>query len=108
MYAPYCKACKAFGVKFRKLATDKGDRINAVGEVVQPGDARFGELDYASNIKLCKELGVNKFPTVLIFRGGEDDNIQFKDQLLSEITCKQKDAVEEIVTKIDQLVLSSY
>mmetsp|Transcript_12354 Transcript_12354/g.19983 ORF Transcript_12354/g.19983 Transcript_12354/m.19983 type:complete len:207 (-) Transcript_12354:517-1137(-) len=101
LYAPYCKACRAFRIKFRKLAMEKGDLINTAGKAVRSGDARFGEIDYASNVKVCKNLGVKKFPTVLIFRGG-GDNIE----KLSEIVCKQT-AIEDIVAEIDQLMLLS-
>lgn len=94
-YAPYCKACRAFGVKFRKLATDKGDRINAAGEAVQSGDARFGEIEYSSNIKLCKSLGIKKFPAVMIYRGGEES------EKLGEIVCKRH-AIDDIVAEMEQ------
>lgn len=96
MHAPYCKACRAFGVKFRKLATDRGDRLNAAGEAIHSGDARFGEIEYSSSIKLCKDLGVKKFPTVLIFRGG---------RRLGEILCKQT-AIENIVDEMDHFMTS--
>lgn len=99
LFAPYCKACKAFGAKFRKLATDKGDRFNAAREAVCTGDARFGEIDYASNVKLCRSLGVKTFPSVLIFRGGE------KGTKLSEIVCNQKKkSIDQIVSQMDQLM----
>eukprot|EP00985_Skeletonema_marinoi_P034801 scaffold44931_cov212-Skeletonema_marinoi.AAC.4 len=88
-YAPFCKACKAFGKKFRKLAIDRGDPINSIGEVARHGDARFGEIDFSS--KLVKELGIKKFPTVLIYRGSDK---------LSEITCKN-DAIEKITAEMD-------
>ena len=32
-YAPFCKACKAFGKKFRKLAIERGDAINSIGSL---------------------------------------------------------------------------
>lgn len=99
LYAPYCKACRAFGVKFRKLASERGDRVNAAGDAIHEGNARFGEIDYASNLKLCKNLGVKKFPTVLIFRGGPGRSKQ-----LSEIVCKQKTAIDDIVGEMDQLM----
>ena len=88
-YAPFCKACKAFGKKFRKLAIDRGDPINSIGEVARHGDARFGEIDFSS--KMVKELGIKKFPTVLIYRGSDK---------LSEITCKN-DAIEKITAEMD-------
>eukprot|EP00584_Thalassiosira_punctigera_P020997 CAMPEP_0172573540 /NCGR_PEP_ID=MMETSP1067-20121228/136243_1 /TAXON_ID=265564 ORGANISM="Thalassiosira punctigera, Strain Tpunct2005C2" /NCGR_SAMPLE_ID=MMETSP1067 /ASSEMBLY_ACC=CAM_ASM_000444 /LENGTH=174 /DNA_ID=CAMNT_0013366147 /DNA_START=428 /DNA_END=952 /DNA_ORIENTATION=+ len=98
LHAPYCKACRAFGVKFRKLAMEKGDRMNTAGETVHSGDARFGEIDYASNVKLCKNLGISKFPMVLIYQGGRRGS----KQRLSEIVCKQN-AIEDIVAELDQL-----
>mmetsp|Transcript_40924 Transcript_40924/g.85978 ORF Transcript_40924/g.85978 Transcript_40924/m.85978 type:complete len:223 (-) Transcript_40924:1092-1760(-) len=111
-FAPYCKACRAFGVKFRKLAIEKGDRLNSAGEAVHFGDARFGEIDYASNVKLCKDLGVKKFPTVLIFQGGDSgndagsDSVNLSARLLSEIVCKQT-AIDNIVGEMDRLMSPS-
>lgn len=96
LFAPYCKACKAFGVKFRKLALEKGDKINAAGVVVHHGIARFGEIEYSSNIKLCKHLKVKKFPTVLIYRGGKEG------ELIGEIDCKNI-SIENLVSATDQL-----
>jgi len=93
-YAPYCKACKAFGVKFRKLAIDRGDRLNAMGQVVLVGDSRFGEIEMSSNVILCKKLQIKKFPTVLIYKGGER---------LSEVLCKQA-AIDDINKEMDQLL----
>ncbi|KAL7463021.1 hypothetical protein ACHAXS_003393, partial [Conticribra weissflogii] len=99
IYAPFCKACKAFGVQFRKLASEKGDRINSAGNVVHPGNIRFGEIEYSSNIKLCRALSVKKFPTVLVYRGGGDGG-----ERLSEIFCRSN-AVEEILVELDQLMV---
>ena len=90
-YAPFCKACKAFGKKFRKLAIERGDAINSIGEIARHGDARFGEIDFSSG--LVKELGIKKFPTVVIYRG-------LTGEVLSEITCKN-DAIEKITAEID-------
>jgi hypothetical protein len=93
-YAPYCKACKAFGVKFRKLAIDRGDRLNAMGNVILVGDSRFGEIEMSRNVILCKKLQIKKFPTVLIYKGGER---------LSEVLCKQA-AIDDINKEMDQLL----
>lgn len=97
LYAPFCKACRAFGVKFRHLASVKGDRVNAAGEAKAGGQARFGEIEYSSNIKLCKNLGIKKFPYVLIYRGGE------RSEQLSGIVCKQKTAINDIVAAMDAM-----
>ena len=90
-YAPFCKACKAFGKKFRKLAIERGDAINSIGDIARHGDARFGEIDFSSG--LVKELGIKKFPTVVIYRG-------LTGEVLSEITCKN-DAIEKITAEMD-------
>lgn len=97
LYAPFCKACKAFGVKFRRLALERGDRINAAGEVVHTGSARFGEIEYSSNIKLCKYLNVKKFPTVLIYHGGSDE------QRVGEIDCRNI-SIEKLLSEMDQVM----
>ena len=89
VFAPFCRACKAFGKKFRKLAIDRGDAINSIGEIARNGDARFGEIDFSS--KLVKELGIKQFPTVLIYR---------KSEMLSEIACKH-DAIDKITAQMD-------
>eukprot|EP00569_Conticribra_weissflogii_P003956 CAMPEP_0171344168 /NCGR_PEP_ID=MMETSP0878-20121228/18814_1 /TAXON_ID=67004 /ORGANISM="Thalassiosira weissflogii, Strain CCMP1336" /LENGTH=215 /DNA_ID=CAMNT_0011847293 /DNA_START=182 /DNA_END=829 /DNA_ORIENTATION=- len=99
IYAPFCKACKAFGVKFRRLASEKGDRMNSAGHVVHPGIIRFGEIEYSSNIKLCRALSVKKFPIVLLYRGGADGG-----ERLSEIFCRSN-AVEDILVELDQLMV---
>lgn len=91
VYAPWCKQCKSFGKHFRKLAIERGDAINSIGEVVRNGDVRFGEIEYSSNTKLVKEMGVNKFPTVVFYRNSE---------MIGEIVCK-KDAIEKISAEID-------
>ena len=88
--------CKAFGIKFRKLATERGDRTNAAGEIVKRGDVRFGEIEYSGNIMLCKNLSITTFPAVLIFRGGEDC------ERLREIVCKET-AIEDIIFEIERL-----
>jgi len=97
LYAPFCKACKAFGVKFRKLAIERGDRINAAGEVVRPGIARFGEIEYSSNIKLCRYLEVKKFPTVLIYDGGQGK------KRVGEIDCRNI-SIESLLSEMDQVM----
>jgi thiol-disulfide isomerase/thioredoxin len=98
-YAPFCKACRAFGIKFRKLATERGERTNAAGGVVRRGDARFGEIEYSSNVRLCKNLSIKTFPAVIIFRGG------VRAERLSEIVCKQT-AIDDIISEMDQLMAS--
>jgi len=105
-YAPFCKACNIFRSKFRKLAFDRGDRLNTAGNVVRDGDVRFAEVEYSSNVKLCKSLSIKTFPSVLIFRGGDDTtcSISGGNRLpLSEIVCKQT-AFDDIIAEINHLI----
>lgn len=110
LFAPYCKACRVFGVKFRKLALERGDRINAAGVTIHTGKTRFGELDQSRNIALCKSLGVKALPAVLVFRGGADGSEKIHQRIhqrmLSQIVCKQN-AVEDIASQIDHFLTPS-
>lgn len=79
-YANWCKSCQKFGVKFRHLAFDEGDRINVDGSMVHLGNVRFAEAEYSASAKLCKSLKVRKLPTVHMYRKGEGK--------IADMTCK--------------------
>ena len=79
---------------------ERGDRINAAGEIQYPGEARFGEIEFSSNTRLCKYLEVKKFPTVLIFRGGDTE------ERIGEIDCKGI-SIERLVSEMDQVMSTS-
>ena len=66
-----------------------------MGQTVRIGDARFGDLEYSSNVKLCKDLAVKAFPTVLIYQNGKR---------LREIRCKSN-AIQQIESEMDQLIV---
>jgi thiol-disulfide isomerase/thioredoxin len=106
-YAPFCKACKIFRPKFHKLAFDRGDRRNTIGDIVHNGDVRFGQVEYSSkNVKLCKSLSITTFPSVLIFRGGENTTGSGGGNTrlpLSEIVCKQT-AIDDIIDEMNHLI----
>lgn len=63
-YANWCKSCQRFGLKYRHLAFDRGDRVDAEGSLYHTGDVRFAEAEYSASAKLCKALKVRKLPTV--------------------------------------------
>lgn len=63
-YANWCKSCQRFGLKYRHLAFDRGDRVDAEGSIYHTGDVRFAEAEYSASAKLCKALKVRKLPTV--------------------------------------------
>ncbi len=101
-YAPFCKACRSFGIKFRKLASLRGDRTNAAGTVVKRGDFRFGEVEYSGNVRLCKELSIRTFPAVLIYhRAGGGGMVGVERS--REVICGP--AIEGVISDIDRLNL---
>mmetsp|Transcript_27401 Transcript_27401/g.65138 ORF Transcript_27401/g.65138 Transcript_27401/m.65138 type:complete len:182 (-) Transcript_27401:910-1455(-) len=98
VYAPFCKACKAFGRSFLKLALEEGDGLNSLRQVQREGQARFGQLEYSANAKLCKELKVKRMPLVLIYRGRQTGL-----DPVSTIECKGHGAVEVIKKEMEQI-----
>lgn len=80
-YATWCKSCQKFGVKYRHLAFEEGDRIVGMeGTVVHSGEVRFAEVEYSASAKLCKLLKVKKLPTVHMYRKGKGKIV--------DMTCK--------------------
>lgn len=69
-YASWCKSCQRFGLSYRALAFEEGDRIDADGNVIHLGSARFAEVEYTAAAKLCKSLKVRKLPTVHMYKKG--------------------------------------
>lgn len=79
-YASWCKSCRKFGIKFRHLAFEEGDLVDADGSAFRSGEVRFAEAEYSTSAKLCKSLKVRKLPTVHMYRKGEGK--------ISDMTCK--------------------
>jgi len=78
VYATWCKTCKAFDLRFRKLATQEGDKYDKQGNMVEPGRVRFAEIDYNQNEELCQLLGAEQLPYILAYKGasGKMDDFQ--------------------------------
>ncbi|EJK51008.1 hypothetical protein THAOC_29863, partial [Thalassiosira oceanica] len=83
VYAPFCKACKAFGRSFLKLALEEGDGLNSLRQVQREGRARFGQLEYSANAKTVGR------------QNGLDP--------VSTIECKGHGAVEVIKKEMEQI-----
>jgi len=81
-HATWCKSCQKFGLKFRKLAYEYGDRIGENGKVLERGQVRFAEVEFAANADLCRSLGVKRLPYIHMYRGSEG--------LLNEFACGPK------------------
>jgi len=80
-YATWCKSCQKFGVKYRHLAFEEGDRVvGKEGTIIHSGKVRFAEIEYAASAKLCKLLEVKKLPTVHMYRKRKGK--------IADMTCK--------------------
>lgn len=63
-YAPWCHHCQAMGPNWVQMAREMKGKLNV------------GEVDCDANKKLCKDIGVKGYPTVLLFRGNERTEYQ--------------------------------
>eukprot|EP00568_Trieres_chinensis_P006192 CAMPEP_0183307788 /NCGR_PEP_ID=MMETSP0160_2-20130417/19353_1 /TAXON_ID=2839 ORGANISM="Odontella Sinensis, Strain Grunow 1884" /NCGR_SAMPLE_ID=MMETSP0160_2 /ASSEMBLY_ACC=CAM_ASM_000250 /LENGTH=236 /DNA_ID=CAMNT_0025471457 /DNA_START=66 /DNA_END=776 /DNA_ORIENTATION=- len=70
-YASWCKSCQKFGVRFRKLAIEEGDKIDTEGDVSELGRVRFAEVEFNANAKLCQTLGIKRLPSIHMYKGKE-------------------------------------
>lgn len=69
VFASWCKTCKVFDVRYRKLAHQLGS-----------GPVRFAEMQYdtPANEEMCKLLNATKLPYILIYRGSKGKVADFQ------------------------------
>ena len=72
VFASWCKTCKVFDVRYRKLANQLGD--------LQSGPVRFAEMMYdtPANEEMCKLLNATKLPYILIYKGSKGKVADFQ------------------------------
>jgi len=70
-YASWCKSCAKFGLRYKKLAHERGDCIDSKGVITNEGNVRFAEVEFGQNLKLCRSLGIKRLPYIYIYRGDE-------------------------------------
>ena len=72
VFASWCKTCKVFDVRYRKLANQLGD--------LQSGSVRFAEMQYdlPANEEMCKLLNATKLPYILIYKGSKGKVADFQ------------------------------
>jgi thioredoxin-like negative regulator of GroEL len=78
VYAGWCRTCKAFDLKWRKLAHQEGGKFDPKGKVVDPGRVRFAEMDFNANEELCRLLNATRLPYIIMYKGsqGKVDDFQ--------------------------------
>jgi thiol-disulfide isomerase/thioredoxin len=78
--ANWCKVCKSFDIRWRKLASKLADRVGSERKQ-ERGRVRFCEIEFTEHEDLCRGLQATRLPHVLVFRGavgsaGLVDNFQ--------------------------------
>ncbi|CAI4210753.1 unnamed protein product [Parascedosporium putredinis] len=58
-YAPWCHHCQALASTWTQVAKD------------MKGELNVGEVNCDEESRLCKDVGVQGYPTIILFRGGE-------------------------------------
>lgn len=58
-YAPWCHHCKALAPTWDQVSKDMKGRLN------------IGEVNCDKEARLCKDVGVRGYPTIILFRGAE-------------------------------------
>lgn len=58
-YAPWCHHCKAMAANWEQLAKEMQGKLN------------IGEVNCEKESRLCKDVRVHAYPTIVLFRGGE-------------------------------------
>ena len=98
-YASWCKSCHKFGLKFKKLASENGDRIDKNGNIVVGGKVRFSEVEYGNNLDLCRGFGIKKLPYIQIYKRGVGK--------IDEFSCGPKFFDSKLVGKLNDLLAMS-
>jgi len=86
VYASWCKTCQVFDVRYRKLASQLGDKQynpkagNEIISTTQLGRVRFAEMRYddPNNEEMCKLLDATKLPHILMYKGSKGKVADFQ------------------------------
>jgi len=70
-HAAWCKSCQKFGLRYKKLALEEGDKVDCEGRSLERGRVRFAEVEFNSNIKLCRSLGIKRLPHIHMYKGSQ-------------------------------------
>ncbi|KAL9181753.1 hypothetical protein ACHAXT_012096 [Thalassiosira profunda] len=75
VYASWCKTCKVFDMRYRKLASLYGDKYDEKDptQITQRGRVRFAEMQYddPANEEMCKLYNATLLPYILMYKGSQ-------------------------------------
>jgi len=90
-HASWCKSCQKFGLHFRGMAANEQQKEES-------SNISFAEIEYGSNIVLCKSLGVRQLPSVHFYKNGvkiDDISCGPSDfNIISDRMSKYKDQIQ--------------
>ena len=69
VYASWCTTCKKFDLRYRKIASQYGDKQYTNNN--QRGQVRFAEMQYdkEENREICNVLKATSFPYIIMYKG---------------------------------------
>mmetsp|Transcript_11570 Transcript_11570/g.24406 ORF Transcript_11570/g.24406 Transcript_11570/m.24406 type:complete len:211 (+) Transcript_11570:143-775(+) len=69
VYANWCKTCKAFDPRFRKVACTWGTVNGPMAFQTEYSDTvRFAQMEYEANEEICQLLDATKLPYILVYK----------------------------------------
>ena len=96
VYAKKCRLCQRFGLLFQELArkherSRNQNNLPGLENHLLDTTPRFARIQYGLNRHLCKGLGIQSLPTVLIYSRGT---------LVEQFTCGPKQNWPELMNRI--------
>ena len=105
VYASWCKTCQVFDIRYRKLASQFGDKFGDANgnQLLSRGNVRFAQMkfDDPNNEEMCKLLNATKLPYILIYKGSKGKVADFqcgpaRIQMLNDAINEFADPIEEM------------
>ena len=81
VYASWCTTCKKFDLRYRKIASQYGDKQQQTdNNNNQRGQVRFAEMQYDTeeNREMCNVLNATSFPYIIMYKGSKGKIREFQ------------------------------
>ena len=81
VYASWCTTCKKFDLRYRKIASQYGDKQQQTdNNNNQRGQVRFAEMQYDTeeNREMCNVLKATSFPYIIMYKGSKGKIREFQ------------------------------
>lgn len=105
-YGSWCKSCAKFGIRYKKLALEEGDKVKD-GKLIAPGRVRFAEVEFGANARLCRSFGIRRLPYIHMHKGKAGKVADFVcgpakfQQLIDKVNEYADMSAEEVMLKED-------